>query len=263
MGKSIYNKGMDLSIYIASALLGIFLGYFYAVYANRKTHEGNELTTIILIHEIRNQLTGLKWAFNLLTEKKSGETIKDEDIKLFKEGDKKINNTLEIVTDTFNIIKLGDGAAFNPENNNLIKITENCIDEYRIQAEERNVQIKMKVDGDLTNIVFDKTKMVQILRSIIGNAVKYSNVNGVVNVELESMGGYAKIAVSDNGIGIPKADQSRLFTRFFRAKNTDSQNGSGLGLYVAKKLVARHGGKIEVESIEGEGSKFTIIFPIK
>ena len=254
---------MDILTYIAYIALGILIGYFFSVYSDKTHHDEHDITTIILIHEIRNQLTGLKWVFNLLTEKKLGDTIKEEDVKLLRAGERKISNTLEIVNDTFNIIKLGDSANFNPEKNNLVQVTENCIEEYKIQAEERNVQINMTVEGDLSDILFDRLKMVQALRSIIGNAVKYSNKDGIVKVLLERLGNYAKITVIDNGKGIPQKDQQKLFTRFFRAKNADGESGSGLGLYVARNLIARHGGKIEVESVEGEGSTFTIMFPIK
>ena len=249
--------------YLIVLAVGILLGCFYSIANNKKTCDENDMATVTLIHEIRNQITGLKWVFNLLSDKKLGSSTEEGDIKLLQEGNKKISNTLEIVNDTFNIIKFGDKATFKPENNNLVTITENCVEEYRVQAQERNVQIKTKTEGDLSNIIFDRLKMTQILRNIIGNAVKYSNTDGTVQIELEKLNNLVKIAVSDNGIGVPKDEQPKLFTRFFRARNAENISGSGLGLYIANNLIARHGGKIEVESIEGEGSKFTIIFPIK
>ncbi|MBI5140133.1 MAG: HAMP domain-containing histidine kinase [Candidatus Vogelbacteria bacterium] len=249
--------------YLILLIIGVSLGYYYAISANKKTCEENDMATVILIHEIRSQLTGLKWIFNLFSEKNMVATVDEDSKKLIEEGDKKIASALEIVNDTFNIVKLGERSSFKPEKNNLETIVKKCIEEYKIHANQRNVTIKMSVVGNLSEIVFDKLKMTQVLKNIIGNAIKYSNISGEVNIALERLETLIRIIVTDNGIGIPADDQPKLFTKFFRAKNAENLSGSGLGLYIARDLIARHGGRIEVESTEGNGSRFTITFPIK
>lgn len=244
-------------------IVGIIIGYFLTIQKAEKKCANNDMATITLIHEVRNQLTGIRWIFNLLAENAPKDGTADEAGILIKEGDKKISSALDIINDTFKIVKLGNPAVFKPEANNLIEVTKICIDDYKIPTKERNIKVKFTADESLSNVVFDKAQMLQALRNIIGNAIKYSNTDGTVEIELKRNDNFVEIAVKDDGIGIPSNDQPMLFTKFFRAKNAENLSGSGLGLYIAKDIIARHNGRIEVQSSEGKGSKFTIIFPAK
>jgi signal transduction histidine kinase len=94
--------------------------------------------------------------------------------------------------------------------------------------------------------------------------VKYSPNGGVVRVQVGLRAGVARIDVTDQGIGIPAADIPHLFERFYRASNMDERqiSGMGIGLYIVQELVALHGGTVAVESVEQQGSTFTICLPI-
>jgi signal transduction histidine kinase len=96
------------------------------------------------------------------------------------------------------------------------------------------------------------------------NAIKYSPEGGRIAVGLRREGNQAIVTVSDSGIGIPEKDVPEIFTRFFRAMNVDPRqiSGLGVGLYIVKEIVIRHGGTIEVESREGEGTTFTVCLPM-
>jgi two-component system sensor histidine kinase VicK len=96
------------------------------------------------------------------------------------------------------------------------------------------------------------------------NAIKYSPAGGKVQLQVEQEAATVRIAVSDEGVGIPQADLPRLFQRFYRASNVDERqiSGLGVGLYVVKELVTLHGGSIDVVSEEGRGSTFIITLPL-
>jgi signal transduction histidine kinase len=113
-------------------------------------------------------------------------------------------------------------------------------------------------------ILGDATRVEQMLVNLIGNAVKYSPQGGAVEVSAERAEPWALVRVRDHGIGIPAAAQAQLFGQFYRAPNAVSKHisGMGIGLYIVKELVERHGGTIAVESKEGEGSSFTLLLPI-
>lgn len=109
----------------------------------------------------------------------------------------------------------------------------------------------------------DALRIEQVLNNLISNAIKYSPQGGPVTIEVTQRGSKACVAVSDQGIGIPQEALSNLFQRFYRADNVTGRrmSGTGIGLYVVKELLTLHGGTVEVESSEGEGSTFTVCLP--
>jgi signal transduction histidine kinase/FixJ family two-component response regulator len=121
----------------------------------------------------------------------------------------------------------------------------------------RSADAPQIVDGD-------ELRLEQVLQNLIQNAIKYSPEGGLVSLEIERRDEMARIAVTDQGLGIPPSGLSQLFSRFYRAPNANVQNisGMGVGLYVVKEIVALHGGTVEVTSVEGAGSTFTVCLPI-
>ena len=120
--------------------------------------------------------------------------------------------------------------------------------------------------GTLTGS-FDKERIVQMLRSLISNAIKYSPSGGHVEVTLRHMPDTpheVSLLIQDEGIGIAEQDLPHIFERFYRASTVDKAiSGMGIGLYLAKEIVSRHGGRIRVESIEGKGSTFHVVLPLE
>jgi len=110
-------------------------------------------------------------------------------------------------------------------------------------------------------IMGDEARLEQVFHNLISNAVKYSPSGGHITVRIECVDAWVHVVVSDQGIGIPEAAQQQLFQPFYRASNTQVAQGMGIGLYVAKEILTRHGGDIEVVSREGEGSIFTVRLP--
>ena len=109
----------------------------------------------------------------------------------------------------------------------------------------------------------DALRLEQVLQNLVQNGIKYSAGGSHVRVQVEGHADMVSMAVIDEGIGIPKASLPQLFQRFYRAANVDASyiSGLGVGLYVVKEIVTRHGGRIDVTSIEGQGSTFTVWLP--
>jgi signal transduction histidine kinase len=110
----------------------------------------------------------------------------------------------------------------------------------------------------------DGLRLFQVLNNLIQNAIKYSPTGGVVQVQVERHDATIRVAVSDEGIGIPQAELPQLFQRFYRASNVDDGeiSGFGVGLYLVKEIVTLHGGAVDVVSEEGHGSTFLITLPL-
>jgi signal transduction histidine kinase len=117
--------------------------------------------------------------------------------------------------------------------------------------------MQVLVDGD-------ELRLFQVLNNLLQNAIKYSPAGGVVQVQVERQDAMVRVAVSDEGIGIPQMELPQLFQRFYRASNVDEQkvSGFGVGLYLVKEIVTLHGGTVDVVSEEGHGSTFIITLPL-
>jgi signal transduction histidine kinase len=128
---------------------------------------------------------------------------------------------------------------------------------------ERHTIVYSDTGSPLT-VEGDELRLEQVLHNLISNAVKYSPAGGSIMVRVEQRGSRACVAVRDQGIGIPAASLPRLFTRFYRAENVDPLNisGMGIGLFVVREIVSLHGGTIEVDSQEQQGSTFTVCLPL-
>ena len=109
----------------------------------------------------------------------------------------------------------------------------------------------------------DIEQLRRVILNLVDNGIKYSNPGGTVTISLRQRGGVTRISVSDNGIGIPESDYALIFDRFYRSLETrgrDSQ-GVGLGLSIVDTIVKGHGGSIEVDSVKGAGTTFTVSLP--
>ena len=112
-------------------------------------------------------------------------------------------------------------------------------------------------------MVGDAKLLFQVFSNLLSNAVKYSPNGGAIDVEAVNVLGDVVVVIADHGIGIPEADLRHLFERYYRGSNVSGIVGTGVGLYLVKMAVDMHGGRINVESKEGEGTRFTVRLPIK
>jgi signal transduction histidine kinase len=134
----------------------------------------------------------------------------------------------------------------------------------REEAELKKVTLGIDIDDSDLMIEGDSEKISIAISNLVKNGIMFTNEGGHVFVVAEQVPGYVKIAVIDDGIGIPMKDAPHVFDRFYQVEShlTRKHGGMGLGLSVAKMMVEMHGGKIWVESAEGKGSIFTILFPL-
>ena len=132
-------------------------------------------------------------------------------------------------------------------------------------ASERNITLTAEFTGEDLFVEGDETKISIALNNLVKNAITFTDDGGHVLVKGEALPGYVKVSVIDDGIGIPMKDLPHIFERFFQVEShlTRRHNGMGLGLSVAKVMIEMHGGRIWAESLEGRGSNFTFLLPLK
>lgn len=137
-----------------------------------------------------------------------------------------------------------------------------CVDELFALAQQKEIKLSAKVPDGLPRIKGDQLGLKRVFINLIDNAIKFSKKGAFVEVNTRKKGNYIEVRIRDTGLGIAESDQERLFQRFFRGeKGKRFAVGTGLGLYLCKKIITDHKGKIDVVSKEGQGSTFIVSLP--
>lgn len=144
------------------------------------------------------------------------------------------------------------------------RILESCLETCRIKAGQKNLTVEADYASAMPLLNGDARLLQEVLQNLLENAIRYTGAGGRICMKASVRGSEMEISVADTGIGIPRADQQRIFERFYRADAARSREsgGTGLGLSIAKHLVEAHGGRIRVESEVGRGSTFYVYLPL-
>ncbi|MDH5506237.1 MAG: GAF domain-containing sensor histidine kinase [Anaerolineae bacterium] len=176
------------------------------------------------------------------------------------------NRLKDIVEDLAKVNNIQSGQArMRRQEVNINLIIKAIISNFQEQAAAKNISLNAKLPATPVSLEADGEKIGIALNHLVKNAITYVDEGGKVEITAEEMPGHAKVSVKDNGVGIPEKDLGRVFERFFQVEDhmTRRHGGMGLGLSVAKMMVEMHGGEIEVESVVGEGSTFSVRLPIQ
>lgn len=146
----------------------------------------------------------------------------------------------------------------------IAELADACAETLKFRAGKKNHEIEVRCDEDLPLVMADASRLREVLINLMENAVQYTPPGGHIEVRAEQQNGMVDVTVADNGIGIPQADQERIFERFYRVDTARSREagGTGLGLSIARHIVEAHGGDIWVESAVGQGSRFHFSVPV-
>jgi len=221
----------------------------------------------IVAHQLRTPLSGLSWILEILAKKEMGPLTSEQE-KLIDDGRKAMKESLKTVEDLLNAAQIEEGRfGFQFSMADIEKIIENVFIKFEPVAKINDVKlIFQRPEFQLKPFVMDPLRIKLVLEILVDNGLKYNVKNGEVRVRIDPMEGkpFVLVSVEDTGVGISREDLSRLFTKFFRSKAAlkGQTSGIGLGLYLAKNIVSRHGGKVWAKSALGRGSIFTFSLPI-
>jgi signal transduction histidine kinase len=147
------------------------------------------------------------------------------------------------------------------ERKSVSGLLESVLEVYRLVADEKKIEITSHCDGPCDAEV-DPSRIQQALANLLDNAVKYTGEHGRVSVECSSSNDTVWVKIKDDGVGIPVAEQPRIWDRLYRGDKSRGQRGLGLGLSLVKAVVEAHGGRVSVQSTEGAGAEFTVSLPV-
>jgi two-component system, OmpR family, phosphate regulon sensor histidine kinase PhoR len=215
-----------------------------------------------IAHELRTPLATILMYARLLLE---GKAQDEEKAARFLRVIERESDRLQYMV--YRMMQLAKQGArelhHSPEPINLNPILDDILPQFADQAVQKGLYFRQKVEEDLPPILGNEERFEEIIGNLIGNAIKFSQ-SGTIKLEVRKMEDHIKIEVVDQGIGIPKQALPYLFNRFYRAQSAVDRGiaGTGLGLYMVKQSVEQYNGSINVSSKEGEGSTFTVLFPI-
>jgi signal transduction histidine kinase/CHASE3 domain sensor protein len=215
-------------------------------------------------HELRTPLTSIVGYIELLKDEETG-PLTPPQLQMLDVVDRNANRLRALIEDLLTLSRIESGAFGSMKKPvDLHGLVASAADAIRPAAEAASVALEMRCPARPLVLEADGDQLDRVLMNLLSNAVKFTPEGGKVTVAAETRNGEAVLTVSDNGIGIPPAEQEKLFQRFFRASNaTDAAiPGTGLGLTIVHTIVANHGGEMEVHSEEGRGTTFTARLPL-
>jgi signal transduction histidine kinase len=213
-------------------------------------------------HQLRTPLTSVKGYVSLVLDGDAG-SIKKEQRQLLNQAFASSQRMVYLISDLLNVSRLKTGKfIIEPAPVNLADMIGEEIDQLHEMASVKNITLSYTKPRSFPELMFDETKLRQVVMNFADNAIHYTPSGGKVSVELEDKGPTVELRVKDDGIGVPKAEQHHLFTKFYRAGNARKTrpDGTGLGLFMAKKVIIAQGGSLVFESQEGKGSTFGFTF---
>jgi len=216
-------------------------------------------------HQLRTPLTSVKGYLSMVLEGDAGK-ISQSQRQLLSEAFTSSERMVHLIGDFLNVSRLQTGK-FTLEMHpvDLSKLVEQEVDSLRTTAEAHGLTIRYRRPSHFPILNLDEAKMRQVVMNYIDNAIFYSHEGSPIDVKLSTEAGFAVLEVKDRGIGVPQAEFNRLYTKFFRASNARKQrpDGTGVGLFLTRKVISAHHGSLIMESVENEGSTFGFRLPIK
>lgn len=213
-------------------------------------------------HQLRTPLTSVKGYVSMVLEGDAGE-INDMQRKLLEQAFTSSQRMVYLIADLLNLSRLRTGKfIIESTPTNLSDVIESEVEQLKETAKSRSLKLVYSKPKSFPTLMLDETKIRQVIMNFVDNAIYYTAAGGKIEIKLSETKESVEFTVHDNGIGVPKGEQHHLFNKFYRARNAQKArpDGTGLGLFMAKKVVVAQGGAIIFNSTEGKGSTFGFTF---
>ena len=226
-----------------------------------KAIQGREEILQVVSHDLKNPLSTILMNATVLIRRGACSTepsvIQRQIDVIFRSA----GRMKRLIEDVLDVDQIEGGRLYvKKKEQDVASLVKEVQEMMQSTAHEKSIQIEPRISKGISKSCCDRDRVLQVFSNLIGNAVRFSPVGGVVRIGVEQKGDEILFCVSDEGSGIPKVQQKYIFDRFWRGRPSE-KTGSGLGLTIAKGIVDAHGGKIWVESEESKGAKFYFTLP--
>lgn len=211
-------------------------------------------------HDLRSPLTAILGYVELIDRVGP---ITEQQKEFIRRVQFSVHNITSLINDLLDLGRIEAGFDASKEITPLSAIIRYAVEGLKSRMAEKNQQLIVDIQDDLPQVLGNPVRLRQMVSNLAGNAVKYTPAGGRIAIHAHTEGDQIILQVSDNGQGIPPADQPYIFDKFYRANNIPGDiPGTGLGLAIVKSIVENHQGRIWVDSSLGEGSTFTVVLPV-
>lgn len=265
---TIHVSMVTLVAFVIMILLFV-INLLYTSNLQQKKEEQVEQSKNVLIslvsHQLRTPLSAVNWLTESLLSDDLGQVNKQqkEYIANIRESNKRM---ISMVNSILNISQIElDTFSFTFKPVNIVTLVDQLVSELDFHVQKKLITVKKQYGTNLDNVLTDERYLRIIIENLLLNAIKYSPEKSTVTIDINNKQGKLFIIVSDQGFGIPKIDQPKIFSKLFRAGNVlqKDTDGLGLGLYMTKSVIERGGGKISFVSEEGKGTTFSVELPVQ
>ena len=223
----------------------------------RKLDEMKSGLLSVVSHELKTPLTSIRMASHLLLEERIG-TLNEKQTELLIAARDDAERLQTIIEDLLDMGRMQSGQVkmdFVPAAPN--RLVSDAVSALQSGFHDRGIDLDIDVPVDSPEVMVDATRIGHVFTNLLTNAMKFTKPGGHVRIFTEIQESDTRFVVEDDGVGIPRDQQSHVFDRFFRVPQPNQPSGAGLGLAIAKEIVEAHGGTIAVHSEEGKGSRFS------
>jgi signal transduction histidine kinase len=213
-------------------------------------------------HDIKGHLTAIQSCLHIATDESSGPLTDKQSDFLFRSR-RRTAQLSDFVNELLNLTQMRLSGKFETASFSLPHTISRALDTVERKAKDKSITVTSSIEPSVGRIVGNQFSINEMITNLLFNAIKYTPENKTVHIEAKRQGEYIQIDISDTGIGIPADELGNVFDEFFRSSNArkSEKDGTGLGLSIVKQIVERHGGKISVQSQQGQGTTFTVTLP--
>ena len=210
-------------------------------------------------HDLRSPLTAILGYVELID--RVG-TVNEQQREFIRRVQISVHNITSLINDLLDLGRIEAGFDARKEIVPFAGIIHFAVDGLKSRADEKSLELTLDIPEELPQVLGNPVRLRQLLNNLLANAIKYTPNHGKIRIYAHAEGGQIILQISDNGPGIPPADQPYIFDKFYRASNVPNDTpGTGLGLAIVKSIVENHLGRIWVESNIGQGTSFTVVLP--
>jgi len=217
----------------------------------------------VAAHQLRTPLSAIKWTIRMILDGDVGE-INEEQRELLEQTYISNERMIRLINDLLDVSRIEEGRLlYDQEDTRIEDVLDSVIEASQEMLRNKNMVLEVN-KKETPKVKIDKEKMGVVIQNLLENAIKYTEQGGKIKITLDNDEKNVIFKIEDSGVGIPKSQQDRIFTKFFRAENVTRMetNGTGLGLYTTKNIVQAHKGQIWFESEENKGTTFYFTIPI-